>query len=173
MPEEKEMTKEWFVGFIEGEGNFNVALLKKSSFRRPFPFDYYPMLQFRIFLREDDVEVLEKIQKFLGVGKIYKKKLGYNRNLGFNARDQANYVISNNKDISKLKEFLSDSHFFSKKKKDVETFFKIFDMKLSKRHLTQEGHDEIVALARSMNSGRRENFERGSKRKIYINKKQE
>lgn len=69
---EGKISKEWLIGFIEGEGNFHVALANYKN-REFYPFDYYPILQFRIFLREDDLEALEKIQEFLGFGKIYKK----------------------------------------------------------------------------------------------------
>ena len=163
------MTKEWFVGFIEGEGNFHVSLSNTKD-NPSYPFDHYPLLQFRIFLREDDLKVLENIQEFLGFGKIYKKKMNYNRALGFKSKDQFVLYITKIKDLLALKNLLSDAVFFTKKKKDVEIFFKILDLKASKQHLIEEGYNEILALSNQLNSGMRDNFKKGNKRDIYLRK---
>jgi len=155
-----EMSKEWIVGFIEGEGNFNVSLSKNFKTKTwTCPFEYYPILQFRIFLREDDLKVLQKIKKTLEMGKIYKKSMEYNRNKGINARDQYVYYITSSKDLNKFKEILQKHEFHSKKKKDAENFFKILDLKMAKKHNTLEGNQEILSLATDMNSQNRKNFQ--------------
>jgi len=163
------MTKDWFIGFIEGEGNFHIGL-RNTKNDSGYPFDYYPFLQFRIFLREDDLEVLEKIKDFLGFGNIYKKDMSSNRKLGFKARDQCNYVVGDIKNLLKLKEFLSEAKFFTKKKKDAEIFFKILDMKIAKKHLIKEEYEEMLRLINQINSGSRENFRVGGNRTLYVNK---
>lgn len=157
------ISKEWLVGFIEGEGNFNVSLVK--NFKSPtwnYPYSLYPVLQFRIFLREDDIGALNKIRDFLGVGRIYKKKMSYARDKGWNAQDQYAYYVTSVKDLLKVREVLLSSEFHTKKKKDFELFFKILDLKISKKHLTSEGFQEIMTLASSMNSQNRENFHKKS-----------
>jgi len=166
------MTKEWFVGFIEGEGNFHVGLANTKN-NSHYPFETYPFLQFRIFLREDDKLVLEeiqKIQRFLGYGKIYKKSLKYNRDLGFKSMDQYNFVVGKTADLLKLKNLFSDVIFFTKKEKDIKLFFNILDMRIAKKHLEKEGYEEMLILIKQLNSGKRENFRIGSKRNLYINK---
>ena len=156
---EEGISKEWFVGFIEGEGNFNVALSKNFKSKSwKSPFEYYPILQFRIFLREDDFEVLLEIKKMLGVGRIHKKNMEYNRRQGIKARDQYVLNITNAKELLKLKKFLSECKFHTKKARDKEIFFEILDMKSNKEHLTIEGNKKIIELARSMNGGNRDNF---------------
>jgi len=149
--------KEWIIGFIEGEGNFHISL---SNFKGKsnYPFDFYPILQFRIFLREDDLLVLEAIKSKIGVGKIYKKSHAYLRKKGINARDQCVYYITSLKDILKLEEFLKGNTFHSKKKEDMKKFFTIARLKASKKHLTREGYNKILGLANSMNSQNRDNF---------------
>ena len=142
---ENKITKDWFVGFIEGEGNFHVGLRNTKNVPG-YPFEKYPFLQFRIFLREDDLEVLKKIKEFLGFGKIYKKNLQYNRDLGFKSRDQYNFVIGNVKDLLELKKLLFGIEFFTKKKKDIELFFKILDMKIAKKHLEEKGYKDVLVL---------------------------
>ncbi len=161
------ITKEWLIGFIEGEGNFHVALSDIKKTRPNYPFEYYPVPQFRIFLREDDLEVLQKIKEFLGFGEIYHKSLKRNRHMGFKSRDQYNFVCSSLKNLLALKTLLSDGEFFSKKKQDTEIFFKIVDIRASKRHLTPEGYQEVISLTKQLNSKMRENFKRGSNRKFY------
>ncbi|MBT3397404.1 hypothetical protein HOA55_00145 [archaeon] len=153
------ISKDWFIGFIEGEGNFNIslskALMKKS---KSYLFEFYPILQFRIFLREDDKEALEKIKNFVGVGKIYKKSYKYSRKKGVNSQDQYVYMITSIKNLLVLKELLISSNFHTKKKKDMEIFFKVLDLKIEKKHLTLDGYNEIMALVANLNSLNRENF---------------
>lgn len=103
----------------------------------------------------------------MGFGKIYKKNLNYNRELGFKAKDQYYYVATSIKDLLGLKEIFSDAEFFTKKKKDVEIFFKILDLKRAKKHLKKEGYEEILTLTNQINSKMRENFKIGSERKLY------
>lgn len=155
--EEEILSKEWLIGFIEGEGNFHVALSNKKN-NPSYPFDVYPVLQFRIFLREDDLGVLNKIREFLGIGRIYKKKTEYNRRMGFRARDQYVYCITHSKELLKLKEILTPTAFHTKKAKDREIFFNVLDLKVNKKHLTAEGNEQIITMAKMMNSGMRENF---------------
>jgi hypothetical protein len=150
---------DWLIGFVEGEGNFHISLSK--SFKSPTwksPFEYYPILQFRIFLREDDLSTLEKIKSLLGVGKIYKKKMDYNRKQGIRAKDQYVYYITKAEDLFKLKEIFASRPFHSKKKKDMEVFFKVLDLKAQKAHLTEEGYREIIKLLTKFNSGERAHF---------------
>ena len=156
----KEITKEWLVGFIEGEGNFNVVLSKNYKKTTPsYPFEYYPILQFRIFLRKDDAEVLQKIKDFTGIGKIYQKDCRYSREKGTNSQDQVCYYITSLKDLIFLKDFLKDCEFHTKKKEDKTSFFEILDLKNNKKHLHPEGYNQIIFLARNMNSKNRSSRE--------------
>lgn len=50
----------WLAGFIDGEGSFQVYLDRH----------YFARVMFRIRLHKDDTNVLQKIQKFLGVGRV-------------------------------------------------------------------------------------------------------
>lgn len=59
LPMNREQFSRWLVGFIDGEGNFQVFLDK-----------YYLRAMFRIRLHKDDINVLNKIQEFLGKGRV-------------------------------------------------------------------------------------------------------
>jgi len=172
--DETPITIEWLIGFIEGEGNFHVSLIKNMKTSKwKYKFEQYPILQFRIFLREDDIDVLEKIKNFLKIGKIYKKNLQYSRDLGFEARDQYSFVISSINDLLKFRELLFKSKFHTKKENDKNIFFKILDIKSTKKHLPREGYEEIITLIKNLNGGKRENFKRGNNRKLYALKDQD
>lgn len=148
---------DWIIGFIEGEGNFHVSL---SNFKgkKNYPFDYYPLLQFRIFLREDDFKTLKKIKRVIGLGKIYKKNYNYSRKKGIRARDQYVYYITRLEDLFKLENFLKKGIFHSKKKDDMSRFFDIARIKAYKKHLTKKGYEKVIKLANSMNGKSRANF---------------
>ncbi|PIN90984.1 hypothetical protein COU61_02465 [Candidatus Pacearchaeota archaeon CG10_big_fil_rev_8_21_14_0_10_35_13] len=155
------ISNDWLAGFIEGEGNFHISLSSKhKSPSWAYPFEFYPILQFRIFLREDDHDVLKKIHEKLGFGRIYHKNYDYTRKMGFNSKDQFAFYVTSSKDLLKLKEILLSTEFYSKKCRDRDLFFKILDMKLKGKHMTQEGHDEIVNLCKTLNSGNRDAFNR-------------
>lgn len=72
----KEEFKQWLVGFIDAEGNFQVFIDRK-----------YLRVMFRINLHIDDVEILYKIKDFLGVGKVIISK------------KSAVYIINNTADL--------------------------------------------------------------------------
>lgn len=153
-----DISKEWLVGFIEGEGNFHVQLSRVCSFIKTKGLEYYPIPQFRIMLTEEDGPLLVKIKDFIGLGKIYKKNNQYVRDKGINTKDELYWVISSVSELMKFENFLSEIEFHSKKKKDKEIFFDIVRMKHKKEHLTKEGHDTIVDMANLMNSGNRALF---------------
>jgi len=149
----EKVSKDWLVGFLEGEGNFNVALSRSYKKKNPaYPFEYYPILQFRIFLHENDTEVLEKIKNTLGVGKIYKKDCSYARKKGTNTCDQSCFYITSLRDLNFLKHFLGECNFHTRKREDKDAFFKILDLKSNKKHLAEEGYNQIISLAGRMNS---------------------
>lgn len=59
MPMNKEQFSSWLAGFIDAEGNFQVFLDR-----------LYLKVMFRIRLHKDEINVLNKIQEFLGVGRV-------------------------------------------------------------------------------------------------------
>lgn len=101
---------------------------------------------------------MEKIKNFVGVGKIYKKSYEYSRKKGINSQDQCVYSINSVKDLLILRNILSSANFHTKKEKDMRIFFKVLQLKITKKHLTSEGYNEIISLVSSMNSQNREKY---------------
>ncbi len=56
----------WFAGFVDGEGHFGMS-------RRGVNGTGYAC-SFSLIVRADDAEVMEKIHRWLGVGRLYRYK---------------------------------------------------------------------------------------------------
>jgi hypothetical protein len=128
----------YIVGFVDGEGCFNVSFNKHKDNRI-----LEVRLLFEIELREDDVEILERIKETLNCGNIYY--LNYSRYKKWIPHYK--YKVSNIKDItSKVIPFFKENPLQAKKKKDFAFFCKVADLMLAKRHLQIEGIKEIQSL---------------------------
>lgn len=58
----------WIVGFVTGEGNFDVRITEQSSNK----IGYRVQLRFRISQHNRDIKLMEYLIKYLGTGKLYK-----------------------------------------------------------------------------------------------------
>jgi len=73
------ITGEWLAGFIDGEGSIGIASHG----------DDYLQPRFRLNLRDDDGDLVRAIQRFLGVGHLFKKRVNPATKYGFiKGRDQ-------------------------------------------------------------------------------------
>lgn len=105
------ITKDWVVGFIEGEGSFfigcnlerNNGLIKKIRF----------IPSFSIYLHYKDKLILETIKDFFGTGKIYKKKARIQQ-----PNPQYVYHAYGN-DAYKIRDFFIEQKMFSRKRKTL------------------------------------------------------
>jgi len=118
-------------GFVDGEGCFSVTFNKKKDMIRP-----EVRLIFEIELREDDLEILRRIKNTLGCGNIYHLRyLRYSKWI-----PHYKYKVSNIKDISeKVIPFFRKYPLQAKKKYSFERFYKVSQLVLKKKHLTNEG----------------------------------
>jgi hypothetical protein len=128
------LSPHYVVGFVDGEGCFSITLNKNGD-RLP-----EVRLIFEIELREDDREILEKIQELLGCGRIYH--LDYVRYA--NWRPHVKLKVSNFKDISgKIIPFFKKYPLQAKKSLQFERFCLVAEMIRRKDHLTEEGIERI------------------------------
>ena len=124
----------YVVGFVDGEGCFSITFNKNGD-RLP-----EVRLIFEIELREDDREILEKIQELLDCGRIYH--LEYARYA--NWRPHVKLKVSNFKDISeKIIPFFRKYPLQAKKSLQFEKFCQVAEMIGRKEHLTAEGIKRI------------------------------
>ena len=130
----KEQYSSWLAGFIDAEGNFQVYLDR-----------LYLRVMFRIRLHKDDIDVLQKIQAFLGVGRVAIEG------------NSCVFIISNVKDlITVLFPLLDKYNLFTTKWLDYIDFKQavlfISDSKTTKVPLTEL--ERIKDMISKMNLGR-------------------
>ena len=133
----------WISGFVDGEGCFHVAINSLSK----MTMKYQVLPEFRLVQHERDIEVLEKIRDFLGVGVVRK-----------NHSDRYELRVRSLKELNVLVDFFERSPLMTKKKNDFELFKEIIILMNNKEHLTFEGINIIVKKANLMNRQNRKSL---------------
>ena len=129
---------QYVVGFIDGEGSFSVSVGKHKTMKRGREV----RLEFEIELRADDREILERICKTIGCGRIYD--LSYER---YGWYPHVKYKIGGVKDMQTyLIPFLDQYPLQAKKGKAYKLFREIVVMFGNKEHLTDTGFKKILKL---------------------------
>ena len=127
---------QWFAGFTDGEGNFDIHVRKDSNIIT---------IQFRITLHIDDVAVLYFIRDRLGAGTV---KIS-------NTRNEAVFKVTG---VKNLQEFiinpLSIFKLNGNKYLDYLVFKEVLDIMSTKAHLTKAGLAKISKLLETHNTKR-------------------
>ncbi len=118
-------------GFADGEGSFNVSLIKRDDYR----YGWKVSLSFNISQKDDTVP--EIFKKFLNCGTIRYRKDGICYFETRKLEDIIKIVIPFFRNYPLLSE---------NKKKVFEVFCKITDILKKKRHLKKTGMEEILKL---------------------------
>src|SRR5260221_9118701 len=127
----------WFVtGFSDGESSFWVSILKDNTYKT----GRCVKLCFEIGLHQKDLALLEQIQKFFGVGKVYMKSKG-----------SVHYLVTSIKDLQVIREHFDKYPLLTKKRADFELWAQILHLTKNKEHLNMEGLRKIVAIKASLN----------------------
>jgi len=129
----------WLVsGFTDGDGSFSVSISKKST---GTGYKIQPL--FHIGLDQKDLHLLEQIQAFFKVGKIYTNNKGI-----------LQYSVGSLKDITReiIPHFV-EYPLAGKKRKDFELFKEIVDLMNRGEHKTHHGLLKIISLRASLNLG--------------------
>jgi hypothetical protein len=128
----------WFItGFTDGEGCFRISLTKRDNL-----VGWRVQLFFQIALHEKDKLLLENLQNYLGVGKIYKS-----------GKDMLQYKIQSLNEIEIILNHFDKYPLISQKRADYELFKEAYNIVLNKEHLTDKGLRKIIALRASLNLG--------------------
>lgn len=127
---------QWFSGFTDAEGNFLISIDPRN----------YVVFRFRIVLHVDDKEVLQKIQKMLGIGVIRITS------------DTALFVVSDLKSITEvLIPIFAQFPLLTSKSLDYADFLKAINIRLnsSTPKLNSADRSQISNLKTGMNAGRK------------------
>jgi len=145
------MDKRWLVGFIEGEGCFNISFAKDQSSK----FGYRPRGMFIIKLIESEEEVIAEIWDFLGrIGNIYHESSKSTRKIGLkNARDCVSIRVTKLSDLQKIVNLLKDEKFISKQnRQDFEKWAEGIEILRNKEHHTKKGFIRLAVLREQMHT---------------------
>lgn len=125
---------EWFVGFVDAEGNFNIRLtdLKETTYKSV-------QITFQIGLHKDDLKVLEYILSSLKCGHISK------------SGDRVNFAVNDHNSLLNIIIPIFESFNLNGSKYHSYVLFKEAVMLLKdKKHLTSEGKLAIIDYRQKM-----------------------
>lgn len=133
--------KGWYlVGFVDGEGSFNISFAKKIDYRSRWQVT--PSFN----VSQKDKTILFLLKRYLGCGRIKQRKDGLWIFVVENPRSIEERVIP----FFKKYQFLS-----SKAKKNFSLFCQIVQLINQDMHLTKEGLEKIARLREKLNVGRK------------------
>jgi len=137
----------YIAGFTDGEGSFNVSLIKRKDYAEKWKI----VASFNISQR--DKTILLFIKRFLCCGTLRQRKDGV-----------IYYEVTKIADLQKkIIPFFQNFQFLSSnKKRNFSIFAKIVNLLYKKEHLTPRGFKKIIQLRENLNEGR------GRKRKYSL-----
>jgi hypothetical protein len=128
----------WFLtGFSDAESNFTVRIIKSNSVK----VGWIVQPVFQIGLHKRDLNLLEKIRIFWGVGEIYHKE------------ESCNYMVQSLRGLNVIVNHFEKYPLLTKKLEDFKLFAQIVTLVNQKEHLTISGLHKIISLKASMNLG--------------------
>jgi len=131
----------WFLtGFIDAEDTFIVPLRPKNYYK----CGWEALPEFKLGLHLKYLPLLDAIKAYLGdIGTINVNK----------AKDVAVFRAASLKDLTVIIDHLTRYPLITQKRADFELFKSVVDIKLSGRHTTLDGIQEIVNIRASLNRG--------------------
>lgn len=145
--------KNWIIGFVDGEGCFSLGFVKQSDkkeenrTRRGYKTGYQIFHEFAITQGESSKLVLDKIQKFFGVGNVYINTRYDNHN-----EHLYRYVVRKRKDLLEVViPFFKENQLRTTKKQNFEKFANCVELISKDTHLEKKGLIRIAKIADTMN----------------------
>jgi len=129
-------------GFLNTDGSFGIIITKTK--KNKMNYDVIPMI--RIYQDTISLIVLESIKNVINSGYILKPSTG---------RNVATLVFSDKVGINKIIQLCNEFPLLGSKKKDCLDFCKAYNLFIKKERFNSTGLQEIIIIARGMNSGRR------------------
>jgi hypothetical protein len=140
-----ELSADWVVGFVDGEGCFHVSLNRHPEMASGFQV----LPEFVVVQHERDVQILQALKRFFRGG-VVRRNHGDRHCLRIRKLDLLQQVCA----------FFARHPLKTKKHADFQKFHRILKLMEQQRHLVREGLLEIIDIAMSMNSSQRPTLER-------------
>lgn len=135
----KTFNPNWLVGFIDGEGCFDIKFTKSTTHK----LGKQVQLRFTLTQHERDILLIKNIQEYFACGVIS------------NPARSVNFVVNSFKDIHKvIIPFFDKYPLQSTKRLDYTDFLVAFNLMQNKAHLTAEGVEKFLLIKGGMNKGR-------------------
>ena len=125
-------------GFADAESCFYLWVEKSSKVK----LGWRVVPRFEICLNKKDLNILQKIKSFFGIGNVCLKTNG-----------ASSYTVLSIKDLELIIDHFDKYPLITKKFADYHLFKNAFTLIKNKEHLTIEGLQKIVAIKASMNKG--------------------
>ena len=135
-----ELSPEWVVGFVDGEGNFTIGVRRSPTVK--IGFQVIP--EFRVVQHMRDIDILHALKRFFGFGRVCR-----------NHDERWEYRVRRLEQLREIARFFSEHPLKTKKRIDARKFSEVLRLMDEGRHLTDPGLKEIAKLAASMNTGSR------------------
>ena len=131
-----DLSADWVVGFVDGEGCFFVGINRQPEMR----VGYQVLPEFRIVQHERDVNVLYALKRFFRAGVVRR-----------NHDDRYELRIRGLKSLMNVVAFFEQHPLKTKKHLDFLKFRDIIRLMQQGEHLHPEGLQRIIAIAMEMN----------------------
>ena len=132
-------TNPWFVtGFTDAEGSFSVLIQHNSAYR----LNWRIKVIFAIGLHNKDIELLQKIQSYFGVGKLHK-----------HGENSTQYRVESVKDMQVIIDHFYEYPLISTKKVNYVLFKKALSLIKLEDHIDQLDLLKLVGIKSHLNLG--------------------
>lgn len=136
-----ELSPDWVVGFVDGEGCFYVGVYRHPEMTQGFQI----LPEFRIVQHKRDIQILYALKRFFRVGVVRR-----------NREDRYELRIRKISSLFKVVEFFETHPLKTKKNVDFKRFARIIRIMKEGGHLTKEGMIRILETAILMNRAEKE-----------------
>lgn len=140
-----ELSPEWVVGFVDGEGCFHVSILRHPEMAA----GYQVLPEFVVVQHKRDIQILYALKRFFRCGVVR-----------VNHGDRYSYRVRKLEHLEKICDFFMKHPLKTKKHIDFRKFRKIVLLMKEKKHLTKEGLKEVIEIAMEMNTSERPSLEK-------------
>jgi hypothetical protein len=147
--QERLISSDWVVGFVDGEGCFSIGFVRQSdrAGRKGYRAGYQVFHRFVVTQGARSATCLEELKEFFGVGRLF-----VNRRHDNHKEDLHQYCVSRRDDLlGTVIPFFQQHPLRTSKHEDFERFTQCMAIVASGRHLTREGLVEIAELSEQMN----------------------
>ncbi len=134
-----QLEAQWVVGFVDGEGCFHVGINPHAE----MSVGYQVLPEFTVVQHERDIQILHALKGFFGCGVVRKN---HGARMAYRVRGKEHL-------LQRIVPFFMAHPLKTKKNVDFLKFRDVLLLMEKEVHLTQEGVEQIRAIAAQMNRG--------------------